>query len=1066
MQADKAREQVFQDHIISALAAQGWLVGESAKYDRERALYPEDLLAFVQETQPEAWQKYGKLYGEQPEQHLLNAAVRQLAHPAKGALWLLRNQIEDRGHRLKLASFKPDHDLNPELLARYRANRLRVVPELVYSPHGYEGRLDLTLFLNGIPVATLELKSCFKQSLENAKNQYRYDRQTKTHGKAEPLLTFRRGALVHFAVNQFEVAMTTKLAGKRTFFLPFNKGTHEGGAGNDQPPMVDGQGGYATEYLWQEILQPDNFLRILGRYLHLEVKTEEDALGKLNNKETLIFPRYHQWSVVQQLLGAVGQEGPGQKYLIQHSAGSGKSNSIAWLAHQLASLYREGGHKLFQSVIVITDRTVLDSQLQETIAQFDHADGVVSRINREDGEGSKSAQLTEALASGTPIIIVTIQTFPHVLKAIQESTSLKASTFAVIADEAHSSQTGSTARQLREVLMAEQLDGDEDLSAEDMSAEDMMNLTLTARGGSANISYFAFTATPKGKTLELFGRPPKANMPIGPDNKPLPFHVYSMRQAIEEGFILDVLKNYTHYNLAYKLAMQAEEDDREVDAKKARIRLSKWVRLHPHNIGQKVQIIIEHFRENVAHLLGHQAKAMVVTSSRLEAVRYKLAFDKYIQEKGQQDKGYDAIRVMVAFSGEVSDEGVDYTERNMNPELNGRDMRKAFDTPDYQLMLVANKFQTGFDQPKLCAMYVDKKLTGVDCIQTLSRLNRTYPGKESTFVLDFVNDPQDVLEEFQKYFETATLDTVSDPNLVYDLSHKLRAAGIFNWNEVTAFADAYFDPKRGQEAMLSYAKPALERFRKRYTLATDSLRECRRMLKLIEREGGSATDKTNAERRVKEAEEARSELDIFKKDLNSYVRFYEFVSQITPFDDGELEQLCVYARHLLPLLRQEQLEEDEIDLSAVVLSHYHLKARRTQDLKLREDAAGYGLQGVSAVGSATPKEEKKDYLSQILEQLNDLFGLETTDGDKLTLLQGAMAKISENDTVMAQVRNNSNEQIMLGDFPKAMEQAMIDSMGSYQHLSMQYLSDPDVAKGFNQLVLGMLLKGLQGSLKA
>ena len=1059
MNNNKARERVFQDHIVDALAAQGWLVGESAQYDRERALYPQDLLAFVQETQPEAWQKYGKLYGEQPEQHLLNAAVRQLAHPGKGALWLLRNQIEDRGHRLKLASFKPDHDLNPELLTRYRANRLRVVPELIYSPNGYEGRLDLTLFLNGIPVATLELKSCFKQSLENAKNQYRYDRQPKTQGKAEPLLTFRRGALVHFAVNQFEVAMTTKLAGKSTFFLPFNKGTHEGGAGNDQPTVIDGQGGYATEYLWQEILQPDNFLRILGRYLHLEVKTEEDALGKLNKKETLIFPRYHQWSVVQQLLGAVDQEGPGQKYLIQHSAGSGKSNSIAWLAHQLASLYREGGAKLFQSVIVITDRTVLDSQLQETIAQFDHADGVVSRINRDEGEGSKSAQLTEALASGTPIIIVTIQTFPHVLKAIQESTSLKGSTFAVIADEAHSSQTGSTARQLREVLMAEQIDGDEDLSA-----EDMMNLTLTARGGSANISYFAFTATPKGKTLELFGCAPKANMPIGPDNKPLPFHVYSMRQAIEEGFILDVLKNYTNYSLAYKLAMQAEDEDREVDAKKARMRLSKWVRLHPHNIGQKVQIIIEHFRENVAHLLGHQAKAMVVTSSRLEAVRYKLAFDTYIWEKSVAEKGYAAIRAMVAFSGEVPDNGVEYTERNMNPELNGRDMRKAFDTPDYQVMLVANKFQTGFDQPKLCAMYVDKKLTGVDCIQTLSRLNRTSLGKESTYVLDFVNDPQDVLEEFQKYFETATLDTVSDPNLVYDLSHKLRATGIFNWNEVTAFADAYFDPKRGQETMLSYVKPARDRFKKRYTLATDSLRECRRMLKLIEREGGSAIDKTNAERRVKEAEEARSELDIFKKDLNSYVRFYEFVSQITPFDEPELEQLCVYARHLLPLLRQEQLEEDDIDLSAVVLSHYHLKARRTQDLKLREDAEGYGLQGVSAVGSAKPKEEKKDYLSQILEQLNDLFGLETTDGDKLTLLQGAMVKISENDAVMAQVRNNSNEQIMLGDFPKAMEQAMIDSMGSYQHLSMQYLSDPEVAKGFNQLVLGMLLKGIQGAL--
>ncbi|WP_429215333.1 type I restriction endonuclease subunit R [Aeromonas veronii] len=1055
---NKAREKAFQDHIIEQLAASGWLVGESSHYDKDRALYPEDLIAFVQESQPEGWQKFSKFYGEQPERHLLDGAVRQLKRSEGGTLWLLRNQIEDRGHRLKVASFKPDHDLNPELLARYQANLLRVVPELVYSPHGYDGRIDLTLFLNGIPVATLELKSCFKQSLENAKKQYREDRLPKTNSRDEPLLSFRRGALVHFAVNQFEVAMTTKLAGDSTFFLPFNQGTREGGAGNDQPLPVNGEEGIATGYLWQEILQPDNFLRILSRYLHLEVKVEEDELGRQNKKETMIFPRYHQWKVVQNLLATVGQEGAGQKYLIQHSAGSGKSNSIAWLTHQLASLYLDKGEKLFNSVIVITDRTVLDSQLQETIAQFDHADGVVSRINREEGDGSKSAQLTEALASGTPIIIVTIQTFPHVLKAIQESTTLKGSRFAVVADEAHSSQTGSTARQLREVLMAEQLDGEEELSG-----EDVMNMTLAARGGSQNISYFAFTATPKGKTLELFGRPANPAMPLGPDNKPKPFHVYSMRQAIEEGFILDVLKNYTNYSLAYKLAMKAEEADKEVDAKKARIRLSKWVRLHPHNIGQKVAIIVEHFRTNVANLLGGQAKAMVVTSSRLEAVRYKLAFDKYVTEQG-----YGAIRAMVAFSGDIEDEGQSFNERNMNPELNGRDMRKAFDTQDYQVMLVANKFQTGFDQPKLCAMYVDKKLTGVDCIQTLSRLNRTYPGKESTFVLDFVNDPQDVLEEFQKYFETATLDTVSDPNLVYDLFHKLKATGIFTWSEVEAFSDAYFDPKRGAEALPGYIKPAVERFTKRYKLASEAVRECRQMLKRIEREGGSATDKVNAERRVKEATEARGELDLFKKDLNSYVRFYEFVSQITAFDDESLERLCVFARHLLPMLRQEVLEEDEIDLSQVLLSHYNLKAKRTQDLKLKADASGNGLQGISALGSAKAKEEKKDFLSHILEQLNDLFGTEVTDGDKLDWLQGMASKIAENQPLMDQVRNNPRDAIMLGDYPKAVDAAVIERMDIQNGMSLDYLSRPEAANIIQGLILDLLFKGfgkpLQGKL--
>ncbi|USD35986.1 type I restriction endonuclease subunit R [Ferrimonas sp. SCSIO 43195] len=1045
----KALELTFQNHIIDALKAQGWLVGQSGGYDRERALYPDDLVAYVQETQPETWEKFCTVYGSEPERHLLNAAVRQLER--KGTLWLLRNQIEDRGLRIKAATFKPDNELNPELNIRYSKNILRVVPELVYSPNGYEGRIDLTLFLNGIPVSTLELKSCFKQSLENAKRQYRYDRpprSSKEHGsKDEPLLKFRRGALVHFALNQFEVVMTTKLVGKETFFLPFNRGTEAGGAGNDQPAE-----GYATEYLWNEVLQPDNWLRILQRFMHLEVKETHDELGALKRKETMIFPRYHQWTVVNRLLDAVREEGTGRKYLVQHSAGSGKSNSIAWLAHQASSLTDAKGDKIFNSVIVITDRTVLDSQLQETISQFEHADGVVGRINRDEGSGSKSSQLTDALATGTPIIIVTIQTFPHVLKAIQESTGLKDRTFAVIADEAHSSQTGSTARQLREVLMAEQLE-----DGKELSAEDVMNATLAARGGSNQISYFAFTATPKPKTLELFGRPKDKTLPASKENPAEPFDVYSMRQAIEEGFILDVLKNYTNYKMAYRLAMKGQEADEEVDSKKAKTKLARWVRLHPHNVAQKAQVIVEHFRETVMPLLAGEAKAMVVTSSRIEAVHYKLAFDKYVAEQG-----YDRIQSMVAFSGEVPDPKIrpePFTELNMNPGLKGRDMRKAFDTDEYQVMLVANKFQTGFDQPKLCAMYVDKKLNGVDCIQTLSRLNRTYPGKDTTYVLDFVNEPEEILKQFQDYYEKVEIEQPSDPNLVYDMQHKLLESTVINRSEVIAFADAYFDPKRGAEALTGYIKPAVDRYSKRYRHANETLREARKQLKLLGLEG-TDTDRANAERSVKMAEEARSELDIFKKDVNSFIRFYEFVSQISPFQDVELEQLNVYCRHLLPLLKQEVIEEEDIDLSAVVLSHYNLKHKRTQDLKLKE-GEGEGLTGITGLGSAAPKEQKKDLLSEILEKMNELFGVETTDGDKLTLLHGAVSKISENDAVMDQVKNNSSEaQIMMGDFPKAMENAMIEAMGSYTQLTTDYLSKPEVAKEFNKLVLGMLMKGL------
>ncbi|WP_207061778.1 type I restriction endonuclease subunit R [Motiliproteus sp. SC1-56] len=1049
----KARELAFQNHIIAALEAQGWLVGHTQGYDRKRAVYPEDLIGYVQATQRDTWQKFCKIYGTEPEHHLLNAAVRSLDR--KGTLWLLRNQIEDRGVRLKVATFKPDSDLNPELSERYRANRLRVVPELIYSPHGFDGRIDLTLFINGLPVATLELKSCFKQSLENAKRQYRFDRKPKTQNKAEPLLTFKRGAIVHFAVNQFEVAMTTKLAGKDTFFLPFNRGTAAGGAGNDQPAPENGEAAYATEYLWAEVFQPDNWLKILHRFVHLEQKETFDELGRLHRKETMIFPRYHQWAAVQKLLGAVRTEGTGRKYLVQHSAGSGKSNSIAWLAHQAASLRDGAGDKFFSSVIVITDRTVLDSQLQETISQFDHASGVISRINRDEGAGSKSSQLAEALASSTPIIIVTIQTFPHVLKAIQESTGLKDRTFAVIADEAHSSQTGSTARQLREVLMAEQLEDEQELSA-----EDVMNATLAARGGSDKISYFAFTATPKAKTLELFGRPDDPTLPLSDENPPRAFHVYSMRQAIEEGFILDVLKNYTSYSLAYRLAMKQAEADQEVDSKKAKTKLAKWVRLHPHNIGQKVQVIIEHFRENIAHLLAGEAKAMVVTSSRAAAVRYKLAFDKYVREQG-----YDKIQALVAFSGEVNDpesgasvEGGPFTETNMNPGLNGRDMRKAFDTDDYQVMLVANKFQTGFDQPKLCAMYVDKKLTGVDCIQTLSRLNRTYPGKDATYVLDFVNEPEEVLEQFQPYYETAELDQVSDPNLVYDLMHKLRDNSIINWPEVEAFADAYFDPKRGGQALTAYIKPAVDRFSHRYRHAVEDLRQARAQLKEIKRNGSEA-EQANAERCVKEAEENRNSLDLFKKDLKSYIRFYEFVSQVVPFEDPELERLNVYSRHLLPLLSQEVIEEDEIDLSAVVLSHYNLKYKRTQDLKLQEEHGEY-LTGITGLGSAKPKETEKDLLSHILDTLNDLFGAETSEGDRLDFVQGMATKLSENGPVMDQIRHNSDAAVMNGDFPKAMDSAVIERMDTQKGMAMEYLAKPDVARQIQTLMLALLREQL------
>ncbi len=1074
----QANESVFQNNLIEQLIAKGWQLGKSEHYDRERALYPEDLLGFVQDTQDTQWQKFRTLYPSNPEQKFIERVTTQLnkADPNArhkemrtfGTLGVLRHAINDRGTRFSLCQFKPEHDLNPETLAKYQQNRFRVVPELVYSPWASDAqlaetgtkakawRIDLVLFVNGLPVATLELKSEFKQAVHNAIKQYKNTRHpidpiTK---KPEPLLTFKRGALVHFAVSQYEVYMTTRLEGENTYFLPFNKGTREGGAGNDIPSDVNH---YATDYLWNEVLVPENLLAILGRFMHLQIEEKEDWNGKKYRKEALIFPRYHQWDVVNKLVTTAQREGPGHKYLIQHSAGSGKSNSIAWVAHQLSSLYGPNGTKQFHSVIIVTDRTVLDDQLQETIYQFEHVDGVVGRINNREGDGSKSEKLAAALEHSQPIIIVTIQTFPFVLRAIENSVSLKERCYAIIADEAHSSQSGSTARQLKEVLMTEASTDDEELTS-----EDILEAAIAARKASANVSYFAFTATPKTKTLELFGRLPNPTAAPSQENIPQAFHVYSMRQAIEEGFILDVLKNYTNYKVIYNLGLKLQAADQEVERKKAKAKLNKWVRLHDYNIAQKVQVIIEHFKANVMGLLGGQAKAMVVTSGRKEAVRYKLAFDNYIAQQNYQN-----IHAIVAFSGDVefndkdpNSEGLlneKFNESTMNPHLKGRDMRKAFDSEDYQVMIVANKFQTGFDQPKLCAMYVDKKLGGVECVQTLSRLNRTYPGKSETgtFILDFYNEPAQILEAFQPYYQTAELADVSDPDLIYDLYEKLRSAGIFTWQEVEQFCTAFFIKTKSNAAIANICKPAVERWQKRYQSTIEAYKHAKVMFERM-KQSNDPVQIANAQASLRACQHEKETLEIFKKDLGSFVRFYEFMSQIVDYDDKALEKLNLYARHLRPLLR-ETIIDDDIDLANVVLSHYRLSLIRQQDLKLQEDSEDYKLEPGDEVGSAKPKDKQDEFLSQIICRLNELFITDhLNDKDLVNYAYTIRDKVSENAQVMQQIANNSREQAMLGDFGKAIDDAIIESSEAHQNQMLQLLSNPDKAAGFAKVVFDLL----------
>ena len=1079
----KAREIIFQDEMIAQMVADGWQLGPAAGYDRDLAMYPEDLIGFVKDTQDAEWQKHVKNYPNDPEGKLLERVAAQLnkADPNAtgmqlrtfGTLGVLRHGVKDRNAKFKLCQFKPEHDLNPDTLARYKQNRLRIVPELTYSPYATdthlaeEGtqakkwRIDLVLFVNGLPVVTLELKSEFKQSVQNAINQYKktrlpIDPATK---KPEPLLTFKRGALVHFAVSQYEVYMTTRLAGPDTYFLPFNKGTSEGGAGNDVP---EDEGSYVTSYLWREVLQPDALLNILARFMHLQIEDKEDWEGRKVKKETMIFPRYHQWDVVGKLIDAAATEGPGNKYLIQHSAGSGKSNSIAWTAHQLSSLYDADGAKQFNSVIIVTDRTVLDDQLQETIYQFEHVDGVVGRINRDEGEGSKSEKLAKALETSQPIIIVTIQTFPHVLKAIENSTSLKERNYAIIADEAHSSQTGSTARQLKEVLTVEAREDDVELTA-----DEILDAALESRRASQNLSYFAFTATPKVKTLELFGRPQNPNEQPSKSNPPVAYHVYSMRQAIEEGFILDVLKNYTNYKVAYNLALKMQESDTEVDSKKAKVKLNQWVRLHDYNIAQKVQVIVEHFRENISGLLGGQGKAMIVTSSRKEAVRYKLNFDKYIREKG-----YSKLQAMVAFSGEVAfdhndpdskgSEDEKFTETGMNPDLKGRDMRVAFDSDEYQVMIVANKFQTGFDQPKLCAMYVDKKLQGVECVQTLSRLNRTYPGKEisGTYVLDFFNEPADVLEAFQEYYQTAELLDVTNPNLIFDISEKLRAFGIFQWAEVERFCEAYLEKNKSNAAIANICKPAVERWSARCGSAVDAHRRATAMLAEAKKSGDDAVI-ANADKAFKECKQEKDALELFKKDMGTFVRFYEFISQIVDYDDKDLEKLSIFARHLRPLLRETSVDEETIDLDDVALSHYRLSKIKQQNMGLVSDGAE-GLTPGADLGSGTAKDKADEFLSEIIQRLNEVFaGEDLTDDDMLNYARAVSDKVRENDRVMTQISNNTREQAMLGDFLQVLDDAVLESGAAHQKQQMKILTGADIKRPFAEVIYELLQKAGQ-----
>jgi type I restriction enzyme R subunit len=889
----------------------------------------------------------------------------------------------------------------------------------VYYSTKNANSIDLVLFVNGLPVATIELKTDDTQNLGDAIAQYKQNRDPK----GEPLLGFGNRCLVHFAVSTDRVAMTTKLAGKATHFLPFDRG-NDGRSGNPVNP-----GGAASEYLWTEVLQRDAWLHILGKLLHLDKRTQTDPItGAVTKTTTLLFPRYHQWELVTRLLETARAEGPGQRYLVQHSAGSGKTNSIAWLAHGLATLHDADDRKVFDTVIVVTDRTVLDDQLQKAISQIEGVDGTVATINadevRKAGENvtSKSALLAKELLSGKLIVIVTLQTFPFALEAIRENSGLADKRFAIIADEAHSSQTGEAAKKLKEVLTADEraaVDDGGEFDTEAVLAEQM-----AARADSPNLSFFAFTATPKAKTLELFGRKDA-------DGIPRPFHVYTMQQAIEEGYILDVLKNYTSYDTAFRIAESSKRHLQAVDLvdeTEATKKLMRWVSLHPTNIGQKVQIIVEHYRANVRHLLDGHAKAMVVTSSREHAVRYKEAIDAYIAKNGYR------MATLVAFSGTLTAEqvpgahlaGVEppYSEANLNTGLRGRSLPTAFASDDFQLLIVANKYQTGFDQPLLSAMYVDKRLSGVTAVQTLSRLNRTYPaaGKDTTYVLDFVNEPAEILDSFLPYFRDAQLTEVTDVDKLHDIRAKLDAAGIYTDAEVEAFTEAYLaSAKHG--AHTAPLKAAADRFNGRYedAIATDNRADL-------------------------------DELELFRKDVGTFVRLYDFLSQIVNYHDTSLEKRSLYLRLLQPRLTGRR-DTDPIDFSTVELTH--IKQARAAELDL-DLASGEAtpLKPVDAAGSGASRDPRMVRLAEVLARINELFADEDfTPAEQQSWVEGLVTVLSADPVIRTQAAANTRAQFMASpDLGTAVSEAVLTNTANHGRMADLYFERAELQLELRQLL--------------
>ncbi|MFB4165468.1 type I restriction endonuclease subunit R [Alteribacillus sp. JSM 102045] len=970
-------ERGFEENIEHELVRSGYrqriLEGTALHTFQKWAVDQDILFEFLEATQPKALERLKKVYKEKYEYKIMDRLDKELKR--RGMIDCLRHGIKDYGVTLRLAYNQPVTDMNRTLVERYEQNIFTVSRQVYYSTEN-RNSIDMMLSLNGLPLIVMELKNQLTgQTVEDSKKQYQDNRSPN-----ELLFQFKRRAVVFFAVDTDEVYMTTQLNKKKTFFLPFNRG-NKGGKGN--PVVYDD---YRTSYLWKDILQKDSLLDIFFRFVYIQKEDIKDSNGEIiDEKEVVIFPRFHQLDAVRKLEEDVSVHKAGKNYLIQHSAGSGKTNSISWLAHRFAKLHDEDDEAIFDSVIVITDRRVLDKQLQDAVYQLEHKAGMVEKIDED------SNQLARAITNKTKVIITTLQKFPFILDKVGE---FNRGTYGIIIDEAHSSQGGKASSAMTALLSNKSLEEAYEESmmeeSETTDAEERMLEVIAKSGDQSNISFFAFTATPKAKTVERFGT-------LQEDGTYAPFHVYSMRQAIEEGFIHDVLENYVTYDTFYKVEKSISEDP-EVAKSKASRQIARFVSLHPHNIAQKAEIMVEHFRNVTRHKIDGRAKAMVVTSSRLHAVRYKYAFDRYIKSKGYTD-----LNTLVAFSGTVEDGGQSYTEPEIN-KMGEKELPDRFHSDDYQVLIVAEKYQTGFDEPLLHTMYVDKPLDGIKAVQTLSRLNRTCEGKDDTFILDFANDPETIQQAFQTYYEVTGLDEVTDPNILYDVQHELDAMQVYTEEELEAVSNLEFSdhPSKNtkiQTKLNSFLDPAVERFK---------------------------------------SELNEEQQEQFKSAATKFVRTYSFVLQIGPFSDIDLHKRFVYLSYLLKKLPRKP--QDPVYLSDdVALKYYRNEKVFEGSISLTEEG-GQNLNPTQYGGSGS-KEEEKERLSSIIDRINERFGTEFTEADKLSRDQ-LLADMKANETLAERAQNNTKDNFKFS-YEKTFMDFVIDRMQQNEKFFMKVLEDSD-----------------------